>query len=186
MDQSETWFRLSPTTRASSAVSCTKDGAFVGGVALLEKCSQPAGTVGWRPRALKGLNDDLTERFGVPIDFTRAMSGVAAIGRALSAGDLARAQLITVLLKIPDPPDLAESQCTAPEVASTALRLYASGILKSDWDSNKHPRWPAGSPGGTGGEFAPAGTETSSASLIPAQTTIPFPLFDTPLPGEMA
>jgi len=70
----------------------------------------------------------------------------------------------------------------------------ASGLLKADWDPAKHPRWPAGSPSGIGGEFAPAGTASEDAAsgearppVIPAQITIPVP-FELPgiqLPSEI-
>ncbi len=42
--------------------------------------------------------------------------------------------------------------------------MRASGLLKADWDPAKHPRWPAGSPGGIGGEFAPAGVASDSGA----------------------
>jgi len=68
-----------------------------------------------------------------------------------------------------------------------AYQLRASSLLKEDWDPAKHPRWPAGSPGGVGGEFAPAGTAPvnsgtggPSAPVTPVQLTIPVPL---ELPG---
>jgi hypothetical protein len=60
------------------------------------------------------------------------------------------------------------------------------GLLKADWNAEKHPRWPADSPGGIGGEFAPAGAasddsavEKQSAPVISAQITIPVP-FEIP------
>jgi hypothetical protein len=32
--------------------------------------------------------------------------------------------------------------------------LDASGLIKADWDSDEHPRWPAGAPDSQGGQFA--------------------------------
>jgi hypothetical protein len=101
-------------------------------------------------------------------------------------------------LEIPDPPALAKSTQTWSEVIDLAHQLRVSGLLKADWDPAKHPRWPAGSPGGIGGEFAPADTASAgsaagnqsassdavtepSAPVIPAQITIPVP-FDFPIP----
>ena len=92
-----------------------------------------------------------------------------------------------------------------------ALQLQASGLLKEGWDSEKHPRWPAGSPGGIGGEFAPAGStegaaeqnsDSDVAQVIPARldttdgipftvanaTILPFPRVipgEIPLPSEI-
>ena len=50
--------------------------------------------------------------------------------------------------------------------AKLAFLLRRGGLLKEDWDPEKHPRWPAGSPDGQGGEFAPAGEETSGGSSL--------------------
>jgi len=53
-------------------------------------------------------------------------------------------------------------------------QLRPSGLLKVDWDPTKHPRWPAGSPGGIGGEFAQI--------AIPAPFELPGWI---PLPSEI-
>lgn len=82
-----------------------------------------------------------------------------AIAGALNAGELARAQIATVLLGIPDPPQLFKG-AAAPEQAIKLIRdLHWSGLLK--WDPDEHPRWPAGQ--SDGGEFRPAGDSGSSA-----------------------
>jgi hypothetical protein len=56
-----------------------------------------------------------------------------------------------------------------------ARRLRSSGMLKADWDPTQHPRWPAGSPGGIGGEFAPAGTAYDDATSTEQSTNWPAP-----------
>ena len=97
---------------------------------------------------------------------------------------------------IPDPPQLTKSAQTMGDIVALARQLGASGLLKADWAPLKHPRWPAGTPGSIGGEFAPRGdvaddfrTEEHGAPLIPAQLTLPAP-FDwvvprgAPLPGR--
>jgi len=93
---------------------------------------------------------------------------------------------VTLHLQIPDPPPLTKLARCPSEIIDLARRLEASGLLKADWDPTKHPRWPAGSPGGIGGEFAPIGaasgdsaTGEQSAPVIPAQITIPVP-FELP------
>jgi hypothetical protein len=82
------------------------------------------------------------------------------------------------------------------ETTDLADQLRASGLLKADWDPAKHPRWPAGSPDGIGGEFAPAGTSSGdpadrgqsagtlaagelNAPVSPVQFAIPAP-FELP------
>jgi hypothetical protein len=106
-------------------------------------------------------------------------------------------QIATLHLQLPDPPALAKSPPVWSEVIDLARQLHTSGLLKADWDPAKHPRWPAGSPGGVGGEFGPDGVSSSNsssgqaasvegeagrdASVIPVQITIPAP-FELPIP----
>ena len=59
-------------------------------------------------------------------------------------------------------------------------------LLKVEWNSGNHPRWPAGSPNSIGGQFAPVGE--GSASAIPAQFAIPLDIpapIPFPLPSEV-
>jgi hypothetical protein len=132
------------------------------------------------------INRDLSECYGLPIEFTPKIGGLAAVSRALNRGDLLHAQIATLHLQIPDPPSLTKSLQNAEEIIDLARQLQASGLLKADWDPTKHPRWPAGSPNSIGGRFAPTGAATdnptvtvSDAPIIPAQITIPVP-FELP------
>lgn len=113
------------------------------------------------------------------------------------------AQIATLHKQIPDPPALAKSIETTIDIVDLSRRLKESRLLKADWDPTKHPRWPAGSPGGIGGEFAPSTTTAGNSRtdepalspiaadddnllLIPAQVTIPFELpGETPFPSEV-
>jgi hypothetical protein len=169
-----------------NGVSCGENGLFIGEVPLLERPREPNGLEQWQPRPISDLNRDLGKRYGLPVDFNVKIGGLTAIARALSRGDLVHAQIVTLHLQIPDPPALKKSAETIVEIMDLARRLQASGLLKADWDPAKHPRWPAGSPEGIGGEFAPSGSTTggsvaweSSAPLIPVQLTIPVP-FEVP------
>lgn len=121
------------------------------------------------------------------------MDGLGAICRALNRGDLIHAQIATLHLQIPDPP--AFTKAANPDAAIDLVRqLRISGLLKQDWDPQKHPRWPAGSPDSVGGQFAPAGGDAAnaatgrdtsteqSAQVIPAQLTLPAPF---ELPGAI-
>lgn len=164
-------------------VSCGENGVFVGEVPLLEG---PSASDRWKPRPASDLNRDLTARYGLPIEFDRKLDGLQAVAQALGRGDLIHAQIATLHLEIPDPPPLAKSAQTPGEIIDLARQLWASGLLKAGWDPTKHPRWPAGSPGSIGGEFAPAGAASGysgsgepSAPVIPAQLTIPVP-FELP------
>jgi len=179
--------RFSLSNMPGAGISCGHDGLFVGAVPLLERrhgeglseCEE------WQARHLPEINQDLSEHYGLPIEFGRKLGGLQAVARALSRGDMLHAQIVTLHLEIPDPPALGKSQ-GSNEIVDLARQLHASGLLKEDWDPTKHPRWPAGSPNSIGGRFAPTGTATdnptvtvSDAPVIPAQITIPVP-FELP------
>jgi hypothetical protein len=174
-------------------VSCSEKGVFVGAVPLLERVwsSDDSGRDQWRSRPTSALNRDLSACYGLPVEVDRKIDGLLAVSQALSRGDIMHAQIATLHLEIPNPPPLAKSPQTLNDVLDLARRLRSSGLLKADWDPAQHPRWPTGSPGGIGGEFAPAGAVSddansvgdagASTSITPTQLTIPAP-FDFPIP----
>jgi hypothetical protein len=175
-------FALSDSKEAG--ICCRNDGVFVGGVPLLQHTSSADGLEKWQPRPLPDLNLDLSKRYRLPIEFAEQFDSLRGIARALSCGDLLHAQIATLHLRIPNPPTLTKFAHAGGDVNDLARQLRASGLLKIDWDPAKHPRWPAGSPGSVGGEFAPAdgGVDSGSGGTephvppIPAQVTIPAPL----------
>lgn len=193
--QFERYFRLADRA-GGSGVCCNNQGLFIGETALLERADASDDRADWRPRPLADLNRDLARAYGLPVEFGAKIGGLATVARALGRGDLAYAQIATLLLQIPDPPSLTKSDPTSPESLDLARNLQASGLLNRDWDPAKHPRWPAHSPDGVGGRFAPrdgaAAAEASApdASTIQAQVTLPLP-FDipaiesNPLPSEI-
>jgi hypothetical protein len=174
---------------SGKGVSCSEKGVFVGAVPLLERAGSRGEPNQWRPRLVADINRDLGECYGLPVEFDRKIEALRAAGQALGRGDLVYAQIATLHLALPDPPALQKSAQVPREVIDLARQLRASGLLRADWDPTKHPRWPAGSPGAIGGEFAPIGTASGdsatgeqSAPIIPAQITIPVPF---ELPGGL-
>jgi hypothetical protein len=164
------------------SVSCGTDGVFIGEVPLLERPCSGNDFQQWELRPVCDLNRDLSKRYGLPIDINPKAGGLAAIARALNRGDILHAQIVALHLQFPDPPGLAKIAHNAREFVELARQLRASGLLKGDWDPLKHPRWPAGSPGSIGGEFAPRGDvadnsviEDRNVPVIPAQFTLPAP-----------
>jgi hypothetical protein len=128
----------------------------------------------------------------LPIAFDGRIDALSAVARALNRGDVVHAQIATLHLRIPDPPAPVKLNPPANEVLDLACRLRASGLLKADWDPAKHPRWPAGSPHGIGGEFAPSGAtadtsaaEDSNANVIPVQAGSVATPFDFALPRTL-
>jgi hypothetical protein len=192
--------RFGLSDQRGHGVSCDATGAFVGAVPLLESCHNCGGFQKWRPRPLDELNRDLSKRYGVPVEIGAKIEGLAAIARALDRDDILHAQIVTLHLEIPDPPSLAKGAQSPIEFVALAKELHASGMLRSDWDPVKHPRWPAGSPDSMGGRFAPAdaasdavpGYESSASTRTAQVDVLPIP-FDTiaprgaiPWPSEIA
>lgn len=101
--------------------------------------------------------DDLSREFsilyGLPVDMARKHNTLSTIANALNCGNLALAKIASVQMGFPDLPRFS----TANEnIEKLGFLLRRGGLLKEEWDPAKHPRWPAGSPDGQGGEFSPA------------------------------
>lgn len=146
-------FRLSPAGKGQG-VSCDENGAFIGIIPLL-KCVDSAGGPSWQTIDPARLSREVGAQFGLPIDMSRKAAGLKVIADALTAGDIPRAQIATVLLAIPDAPPLSKSAQSREAMLQFIRDLHWSGMLKSDWDPDEHPRWPAGAPDSQGGQFAP-------------------------------
>jgi hypothetical protein len=136
------------------------------------------GRSGWRVRPDREISSDLGKSYGIPVELASKMSGIAAVARALERGDLVHAQIATLLLEFPDPPNVIESRSELSDIVELAKALRASELLSREWDPAKHPRWPAHSPDGVGGQFAPSngsqGAPEPRAAITQAQVTIPF------------
>jgi len=182
----ERFFRLSDSPGAG--VHCSLQGLFVGEIQLLERTRMQNGHSVWRVRLDREIASELGKSYGIPVGLASKMSGIAAVARALERGDLVHAQIATLLLEFPDPPNVTESRSELSDIVELAKALRASELLSREWDPAKHPRWPAHSPDGVGGQFAPSngsqGDPEARAAITQAQVTIPFPL-DIPAPGAI-
>ena len=145
-------FHLSP--HGTGGVACDGAGALIGAVPLVAR-ARTDGTDEWRPRECDELSEEMSAQYGLPVDMSSKSGGLMAIAKALNDGDVARAQIATVLLGIPDPPLLSKGEPSHERMIELIRDLQWSGMLK--WDSDEHPRWPAGSSEGKGGEFTPKG-----------------------------
>lgn len=143
-------------------VSCDGEGAFVGAIPVLNR-SRKDGKDEWRPRDCGQLSEQIGRHYGLPIDISSKTGGLRAIANALNEGDVARAQIATVLLGIPDPPRLSKRACSREQMIELIRDLHWSGMLK--WNADEHPRWPAGSDDSKGGKFAPKGEGDETALL---------------------
>ena len=169
-----------------SGVFCGADGLVVGDTPLLEKTSA-SGRPEWHVRSLTDINRDLSESYGLPVELAQKVSGLGAVAAALTRGDFMHAQIATLHLQFPDPPTLAKADLDLAQAIALARKLEAAGLLKTDWNPAKHPRWPAKSPDSVGGQFSPAGTSTGTGGPGNlAQIAIPFPVPEAiPLPGRI-
>jgi hypothetical protein len=153
-------FQLS-LLNGGQGVSCDADGAFLSTIPLLKRLRK-SGKDTWQPRDCDEISIEIGAHYGPPINMSSKRGGLKAIANALNEGDIARAQIATVLLGIPDPPQLSKS--AAPREATIKLirDLHWSGLLK--WDPDEHPRWPAGTADSKGGQFAPKGEEDETGA----------------------
>ena len=126
-------FRLAPAG-AKQGVSCDSSGAFVGMTPLLER-SQEDGRDRWEPRDCEQLSKQIGSDFGLPIDMSSKRGGLKAICNALNEGDVARAQIATVLLGIPDPPPLDGGARSRDTMIKFIRDLHWSGMIA--WDDAK-------------------------------------------------
>jgi hypothetical protein len=125
--------------------------------------SRPAAVAGNREMSGE-LSEEIGSQFGFPIDMSRKMGGLRTIAGALNAGNIARAQMATLFLDIPDPPRLSKMANAPDEMIKFIRELHWSGMIKADWDPDEHPRWPAGAPDSQGGRFAPKGEGGNSGT----------------------
>ena len=125
-------FRLRP-----GEIECDAEGLRVGGVALLARDAAGA----WRRRDARDLGRALSKRYGFPVAVECKQGGVDAVAAALTSGDLARAQIAALLLRLPDPPPSSGVPSDGMQKLRLAAELDACGLLKvdADWDE-KHPR----------------------------------------------
>jgi hypothetical protein len=123
---SERIFKLS-----AKGVECDALGLRVGGIELLAREMQ-----GWRVREPSETDSALSHLYGFPVETSAKRAGLDMIATALTNRELARAQIATLFLQLPDPPSGA-----SVDNAELARDLAACGLLKADpdWEA-KHPR----------------------------------------------
>ena len=123
------------------------------------RCSRAARMVAGKgaTRAMSTVSSPSSMAF--PLDLTSICSGVDAVGAALENGELARAQIATLLLRLPDPPGAEATAVDVLEKRSLRARphcLRATEGRTPKWD-DKHPR--TGAPRESGASSAPTSGE---------------------------
>ena len=159
----EFWYRLSPP-QDSFGLFCDERGVFLGGVPLLERVFDHTGTECLAPRPADDLSREFGVLYGLPVNMAGKQSGLSTIANALNRGNLTLARIASVQMQLPDLPRFSAMN---ENIAKLAFLLRRGGLLKEEWDPAKHPRWPAGSPDGQGGEFSPAGEGSDDTQSDP-------------------
>lgn len=149
---------------AGTGLSCDARGALIGTIPLLKRIRTEDREI-WIPRSCCELSEEISSHWDIPIDMTSKVEGLRVIAHALNEGNIARAQVATVLLAIPEPPSMKKGVSSRSDLMKFIRDLHWSGMIKGDWDPDEHPRWPAGAPDSQGGRFAPKddGGEGSSS-----------------------
>ncbi len=125
-------FRLS-----RGGVECDEQGLRLGGLPLLSRDGRGV----WAPRDECDLDHDLSRVYGLRVDARPKMAGFGVIAKSLQDGNLVKAQVAALLLRLPDPPSRTDAALGKSAEQRLFYDLVACGLLKADadWDE-KHPR----------------------------------------------
>jgi hypothetical protein len=149
-------FRLS-----AGGVECDEKGLRVAGAPLLTLSCASVACRDWRPLPPPEIDRALSRVYGVDICAQDKRKGLEVVAAALGKGELARAQIAALLLRLPDP---ALAKIDAKGRSALLIGLRESGLLAKDWNEADHPR--TGTPPNAGW-FAPK-TDAGAAAPQPA------------------
>lgn len=125
-------FRLSP-----GGVECDEGGLRVGGVALMRAKGARLAERNWQLLPARELDAAMTRAYGLPVNALKKSRALAIITDALNNGDIARAQIVTLLMRLPEP---AKHGDDVTKHAECLEMLAEADILVKDWDPDAHPR----------------------------------------------
>jgi hypothetical protein len=144
-------WRLSEGGEDNLGLACTNDGLILGRTPLIERRDHR-----FVVRDGAEIEILLSRAYRKNIAADRLMSGLATVAAALNANDSCLARIAAVHLRIPDLPDRsARDDLEAQDILIKFAGADPHEIHKASPDDPKHPGWPAGTPGGLGGEFRP-------------------------------
>ena len=153
------------TARGGVGLACDERGIALGPVPLVEVLAAGSRRV-FRPRPAEEIARTLALAYGRlgPDDLTRCLAGLDLAARALEAGDLVKASVATVLLKLPD----LTVEAFAKLAGDPALKKYNPDQLRDE-----HGRGTSGDTASDalGSEQVAAnddGTRTDAGGILPA------------------
>jgi hypothetical protein len=178
-------FRL-VSNRADPGLFCAKDELTLGGVPLLIGTNS-----GLRPRPAGDLQQVFDAAYGADavIDAVTRLPGLQSIARALNAGDLSYAAMLSLMLRLPDIDPRGVKRLR--DVSATAAIKYNDSESRDG-----QGRWTTGSTSSplssTGGTVQAATTHSTgrwpgvhreNPNVVPAQGALPAPIFPPLFPG---
>lgn len=155
----------------SDAVDCDGNGLRIAGRDLLRREGRESSPLRYALLAIEEIEERLWQAYGCKVSAAGKLRGLQVVADALNRGEVARAQIAALLLKIPDP---APANSFPPTVAK---RRHEGGWLLKDWDADEHPR--TGTPPNPGW-FAPTdgGNDAEAQtprSAVPIRSSEPKP-----------
>ena len=171
-----TMYRLN--SRGDAGLACDEKGVALGPIALVDALSSNGKCV-YRPRPAEEIARALALAYGpfAADDLARRLSGLDVAARALEAGDLAKAGIATVLLKLP----ALTAEAFAKLAREPTLRKYSP-----DQPRDERGRWTSGDD--TPSESPSPETQLAQEILIPGRAPFLFqdppklPQFKEPIP----
>ncbi len=121
----------------AGGVECDAGGLRVGGAQLLESVGASPAVRRWRPLAQSEIDRILSRAYGAEIRASDKRGGLTVAAEALNKGELARAQVAVLLLRLPDP---ALSKLDPGARNEQLACLRESGLLAKDWNEDDHKR----------------------------------------------
>jgi len=153
-------FRLADDA-AGMGLRCSAEGVSLAGTPLLRETVS-----GFEPRQAADLEALLEAAYGVGVDPAPVSARLAVAARALNQGDLARAMVATVQMRLPSLDQAAVRRLSRAEQALKGLAKYDADEPR-DW----HGRWTTGA----GGSPAAAPAAAPKPAAKPAAKPSPKP-----------
>lgn len=155
-----TFWRLSQSGELCLGPSCDEEGLFLGRTPLLERAGNQ-----FVVRDQRELERVMSAGYGCDVALESRMGGFRAVTKALNAGDLCRATIAAVMLRLPDLPSYAARQKLETEDWLVKVERGLWGKIIPPFDPQKHPRWPHGQ--SDGGRFRPVNDDAGPAPVAP-------------------
>ncbi len=151
------WPRRPRDGQLSLGLSCDEEGLCLASYhRLVTAALDREGRRFYRAQPLAEINVALSAGYGVTVNAAPLYPAITRIAEYMTRGEWTLATLAAVHLRLPELPD----QTAAHRLLKTTTTV---------WDPAKHPRWPAQSTEGHGGEFRPADGGDGSL-LVPVAT----------------